>query len=148
MKRTLNCVLMILLADLTAVAATNDVVPVACSTNAVNAADWGPAYVPGMEHGPASKELSGATQNAETFISRQAFANQYAKRACSAGGFRWVEVAFALLADKTGRTHGVVRVDMMTGECSWLGNKMQEPNKASDATSKPAPGAGSSAHQR
>ena len=84
-------------------------------------ADWGPAYVAGMEHGPASIHLSQAFGRAEGFLAKQPFSTEYAKRACSGGGKRFVEVHFALLADGSGRTLGTVRVDTVSGECVWLG---------------------------
>ncbi|MGA2324392.1 MAG: hypothetical protein ABSG22_11150 [Sedimentisphaerales bacterium] len=90
-------------------------------TRSVNPSDWGPAYVEGMEYGPASREHSIAMHKAESFMSQQKFATQYAKRACSVGGSELIDAHFALLSDKSGKTYGVVRVNMKTGECSWLG---------------------------
>jgi hypothetical protein len=97
--------------------------PVAPSRlQAVNPADWGPAYVPGMEFGPGAEHLSQAFAQAEAFLAKQPFATQFARRACSGGGERVVDVHFALLADSSGRTLGTVRVDTHSGECSWLGS--------------------------
>jgi hypothetical protein len=76
-----------------------------------------------MEYGPASIEHSKAMHKAESFMSKQKFANQYAKRACSVGGSELIDVSFALLSNKSGKTCGVVRVNMKTGECSWLGEQ-------------------------
>ncbi len=90
-------------------------------TRSVNPSDWGPAYVEGMEYGPTSIEHGKAMHKAESFMSQQKFANQYAKRACSVGGSELIDVSFALLSDKSGKTHGVVRVNMKTGECLWVG---------------------------
>jgi hypothetical protein len=84
-----------------------------------NSEDWGPSYVPGMEHGPAERATSIAFGKAEAFMSRQTFAKEFAKRACSGSAS---EVRFSLLSDKTGHTYGVVKVDP-NGQCSWLGIK-------------------------
>ena len=84
-------------------------------------ADWGPAYVPGIESGPPSLAHSTAAEKAEVFLARQPFAAQFAKRACRIGGADLIEVSFAQLSDPTGHTCGVVRVNLKTGECSWLG---------------------------
>lgn len=84
-------------------------------------ADWGPAYQPGMELGPPSLHLNRACHRAEAFLARQTFASQYAKRACSVGGGRFVDVNFALLSDGTGKSFGTVRVDTISGECVWVG---------------------------
>lgn len=93
-------------------------------TTRVNPADWGPAYVKGMENGPAEMDLSKAMHKAEQFMAEQQFADQYARRACAVRGRRtFAEVSFALLSDKTGKTRGVVRVDTKTGECSWAGTE-------------------------
>ena len=92
----------------------------------VNPADWGPVYVPGMEFGPAEAHLSRAFGQAEAFLARQPFANQYAKRACCGGGGRFVDVHFALLSDTSGRTLGTVRVDTDSGECVWLGSALTD----------------------
>jgi len=89
---------------------------------APNPADWGPAYTPGMEFGPAEVHLSRAFGQAEAFLATHAFAKHYAKRACSGGGGRFVDVHFALLSDASGRTIGTVRVDTDSGECVWLGS--------------------------
>lgn len=83
--------------------------------------DWGPAYVPGIENGPPSSEHSIAAEKAEVFLAKQTFAAQFAKRACRIGGADCIDVSFALLSDPTGHTRGIVRVNMKTGECSWLG---------------------------
>jgi hypothetical protein len=96
-------------------------ISVGFSTNGFTPADWGPAYAPGMEHGPASLEHSEAMSKAQAFMAQQKFADQYAKRACAVGGPN-MDVHFALLEDKTGRTHGIVRVNMATGACTWMGN--------------------------
>jgi hypothetical protein len=85
-----------------------------------NPQDWGPAYVPGMEFGPAEVHLSVAFGQAEAFLAKQPFAKQYAKRACSGGGGRFVDVHFALLSDPSGRTQGTVRVDTNSGDCAWV----------------------------
>lgn len=85
-----------------------------------NPQDWGPAYVPGMEFGPAEVHLSVAFGQAEAFLAKQPFAKQYAKRACSGGGGRFVDVHFALLSDPSGRTQGTVRVETHTGDCVWV----------------------------
>ena len=87
----------------------------------VNPADWGPAYVKGMENGPASREHSIAMHKAERFMAKQNFANQYARRACIVGGYELIDVSFALLSDKTGKTRGIVKVNLKTGECYWVG---------------------------
>ena len=91
--------------------------------------DWGPAYVPGIEHGPASVHLSGAFQRAEAFLAKQPFAKLYAKRACSGGATaadeRFVDVQFALLSDASGGTRGTVRVDTAKDTCVWRGNVNQ-----------------------
>lgn len=88
---------------------------------AFNPADWGPAYVEGMENGLAEREHSKATSMAEQFMRRQRFADLYAKRACAAGGSGWIEVSFALFSDMTGKTRGTVKVNPKTGECTWAG---------------------------
>ena len=72
--------------------------------------------------GPAETHLSLAFEQAETFLAKQLFANQYARRACSGGGGRFVEVNFALLSDSSGKKLGTVRVDTKSGHCTWLGN--------------------------
>ncbi len=89
----------------------------------VNPQDWGPGYSPGIEFGPAEAHLSRAFGLAEAFLARQPFAGKYARRACSGGGDRFVEVRFSLLSDSSGRTRGTVRVDTVSGECVWLANK-------------------------
>ena len=86
-----------------------------------NPTDWGPAYMPGMEFGPPAEHLSRAFSQAEAFLAKQPFAKRYAKRACSGGGERFVDVHFALLSDSSGKTHGTVRVDTNSGDCKWLG---------------------------
>lgn len=111
------------------------------ATNAFDRADWGPAYVPGMEHGPASREHSIAAQKAEAFVARQKFAGQYAKRACAVAGSDPIDVSFALLSDRTGKTRGIVSVSSKTGECSWLGDK--EPNHTVEPTRAPSGASGS-----
>jgi hypothetical protein len=87
-----------------------------------NPSDWGPAYISGMEFGPASMHLDKAFHQAESFIAKQPFAKDYSLQACSGGGERFVDVNFALLSDSSGKTFGTVRVDTETGECIWLGN--------------------------
>ncbi len=86
----------------------------------VDPKDWGPAYTPGIEHGPASTRHSVAAGRAEAFLAKQVFAPQYAKRACAVGGGTgFCDVSFALLEDGTGKTRGTVRV-ADDGQCSWL----------------------------
>ncbi len=89
----------------------------------INPSDWGPSYLKGMEFGPASGHLSRAFGQAELFLSKQPFAKDYARRACSGGGDRFVDVNFALLSNSSGKPYGTVRVDTDTGECVWLGEK-------------------------
>jgi hypothetical protein len=102
------------------------------STNAsplappVNPADWGPAYQPGIEIGPASTQLSKAFHDAEAFLAKQPFAKEYAKRACSGGG-EPCDVEFALLADSSGVAKGIVRVNKSSGECVWMGDHLASP---------------------
>jgi hypothetical protein len=93
-----------------------------CSTTELQSSDWGPSYVSGMEHGPASQIHSIAVNKAELFLAKQPYASQYAKRACSARGDRPLfDVGFSLLQSETGHTKGIVRVNIDTGECVWLG---------------------------
>lgn len=73
-----------------------------------------------MEFGPAPSHLSRAFGQAEAFLAKQPFAKLYAKRACSGGGERFVDVHFALLSDPSGRTQGTVRVDTDSGYCVWM----------------------------
>jgi hypothetical protein len=87
---------------------------------AKNADDWGPAYVAGMENGPASIATSTAFGKAAKFMSQQPFAKEFAKMPCAGSA---VVVEFALLSDITGRTRGVVKVNEKSGKCSWLGIK-------------------------
>lgn len=84
-------------------------------------ADWGPAYISGMEFGPPEGHMSRAFDQAEAFLAKQPFAKQYAKRVCSGGGGRFVDAHFALLSDTSGGTLGTVRVDTVSGDCVWLG---------------------------
>ena len=111
------------------------------ATNAFDRADWGPAYVPGMEHGPASKDHSVAAHKAEAFMAQQKFASQYAKRACAVSGSDPIDVSFALVSDKSGKTRGIVGVSAKTGECSWLGDKA--PNHTVEPTRAPEGARGS-----
>jgi len=92
----------------------------ATASPAVRPSDYGPAYLPGMEHGPASSRHSIAAGRAEFFLSQQVFASHYATRACAvSGGTRYCDVHFAVLKDNTGKTRGTVRVTD-EGLCSWL----------------------------
>ncbi len=94
-------------------------------TTTFDPTDWGPAYVNGMENGPASLEHSRAMYKAEQFMIQQKFANQYAKRACAVGGSDLIDVSFALLSDMTGKTRGIVRMNLKTAKCSWVGPKVK-----------------------
>lgn len=93
--------------------------------SSVNPYDWEPFYVPGMEYGPSEKEYAIAMGKAEGFMAQQPFAGQYAKRACAVSEHELniFEVSFSLLSDKTGRTRGIVQVNMKDGKCSWLEEK-------------------------
>jgi len=92
--------------------------------------DFGPAYSPGMEHGPASLRHSIAAGHAEHFLSQQGVASRYAKRACAvSGGAGHCDVEFALLNDHTGKTRGTVRVTD-EGQCSWLTDEHRENTSA------------------
>ena len=106
----------------------------AVATNGFDRADWGPAYAPGMEHGPASLKQSAAAHRAEAFMAEQEFASQFAKRACVISGSEPIDVSFALLRDPTGTPHGVVRVNMTTGQCSWLGASVSGPAARANVT--------------